>query len=85
MLDRRVLLALPLALVACKRGASAEPAVAPARSLKALAPFPVGVCAKCGERYYRADILRKLDLMAQGKVGTIRHISVPLADFALVS
>lgn len=46
MLDRRVLLALPLALVACKRGASAEPAVAPARSLKALAPFPVGVCAK---------------------------------------
>jgi endo-1,4-beta-xylanase len=46
MLDRRALLALPLALVACKRGASAEPAVPAARPLKALAPFPVGVCAK---------------------------------------
>jgi len=46
MLDRRALLALPLALVACKRAASAEPFVPPARPLKSLAPFPVGVCAK---------------------------------------
>ena len=46
MLDRRALLALPLALAACERFASAEPAVPPARPLKSLAPFPVGVCAK---------------------------------------
>ena len=47
MLDRRALLALPLALAACERFASAEPAAPPpARPLKSFAPFPVGVCAK---------------------------------------
>lgn len=46
MLDRRALLALPLALVACKRAASAELPLPPARPLKSLAPFSVGVCAK---------------------------------------
>ena len=47
MLDRRALLALPIALAACERFASAEPAAPPpARPLKSLAPFPVGVCAK---------------------------------------
>ena len=49
MLDRRALLALPLAfpvLAACERFASAEPAAPPVRPLKSLIPFPVGVCAK---------------------------------------
>ena len=43
---------------------------------------PVGVCQNCGERYYDAAVLRRLDLMSQGKVGSIGRISVPVADYA---
>ena len=50
MIDRRALLALPIALVACDRFASAEPAAPMAdRPLKSLVPFPVGVCAKSSQ------------------------------------
>ena len=42
---------------------------------------PVGVCTRCGERYYPAPVLRQLDLIAQGKVGSVREIRVPVADF----
>ena len=43
---------------------------------------PVGVCQNCGERYYDASVLRKLDLMAQGKVGLVGKISVAVADYS---
>ena len=43
---------------------------------------PVGVCHNCGERYYDAAVLRKLDLMAQGEVGSISRISVVVADYS---
>jgi len=43
---------------------------------------PVGVCQLCGERYYAAAVLRRLDLVAQGKAGSVRHISVPVADYS---
>ena len=42
---------------------------------------PVGVCARCGERYYEAKVLRQLDRIAQGKVGSLRHIKVPVSDY----
>lgn len=43
---------------------------------------PVGVCQLCGERYYDAPVLHRLDLMAQGKVGSIGRISVAVADYS---
>jgi len=43
---------------------------------------PVGVCRECGERYYDASVLRRLDLMAQGRVGSVGRISVPVADYS---
>ncbi|MBI3553157.1 MAG: YgiT-type zinc finger protein [Elusimicrobia bacterium] len=43
---------------------------------------PVGVCRRCGERYYDASVLRRLDLMAQGKVGSVGRISVPVGDYS---
>lgn len=42
---------------------------------------PVGVCAACGERYYSATVMRQLDRIAQGRVGSVREIKVPVADF----
>ncbi len=43
---------------------------------------PVGVCQECGERFYDAAVLRRLDHMAQGKVGSVGRISVTVADYA---
>ena len=45
---------------------------------------PVGVCAQCGERYYSGPVLRQLDLIAQGKVGTTRQIKIFVADYSRV-
>ena len=43
---------------------------------------PVGVCQRCGERYYDASVLHRLDMMAQGKVGSVGRLSVPVADYS---
>lgn len=42
---------------------------------------PVGVCSKCGERYYSATVMRQLDRIAQGNVGSVRRINVPISDY----
>jgi YgiT-type zinc finger domain-containing protein len=46
---------------------------------------PVGLCRKCGGRYYDSSVLRRLDLMAQGEVGSVGRISVVVADYALAA
>ena len=51
-------------------------------ALMVVEKVPVGVCSKCGERYYDASVLRKLDLMSQGQVGSIRRIQVVVADYS---
>jgi endo-1,4-beta-xylanase len=48
-LDRRALLALPLALAACERFASAETPVRDGPPLKSLVPFPIGTSAMSGQ------------------------------------
>jgi len=45
---------------------------------------PVGVCNRCGERYYDAEVLHALDRMAQGHVATKKTIKVPIADYKLI-
>ena len=42
---------------------------------------PVGVCSRCGERYYEADILRRLDRIAQGEVASVRQMKMSVADY----
>ncbi len=49
MIDRRLVLALPLALAACDRFASAETPAQDGPPLKSLAPFPIGTCMKSGQ------------------------------------
>lgn len=39
---------------------------------------PVGVCQDCGQRYYAADTLEKLDAMAQNSDSAPERISVPV-------
>ena len=43
---------------------------------------PVGVCVRCGERYFSGVVMHQLDQIAKGGVGIIRRIIVPQADFA---
>ncbi len=45
---------------------------------------PVGVCAKCGERYYRGPLLEQLDEIAQHAVNGAKTIKVPAFDYAQV-
>ena len=42
---------------------------------------PVGVCSRCGERYYGAEILHRLDRIAQGKVASVRQMKISVADY----
>lgn len=48
MIDRRAVLAAPLALAACQ-GAPAGAALPPPAPLKSIAPFPVGTCGMTGQ------------------------------------
>ncbi len=43
---------------------------------------PIGVCGRCGERYYSASVMHRLDLMAKGEVGAVREIKVPLINYS---
>lgn len=43
---------------------------------------PAGVCEQCGERYYRAEVLKEIEKMLK-EVGKMTDtVSVPFADFA---
>ena len=45
---------------------------------------PVGVCSKCGERYYPGRVLEQLDEVAQHGLEGAKTISVPTFDYAEV-
>lgn len=46
---------------------------------------PVGVCVKCGERYYPGPLLERLDEMAEHGMNGSKKVSVPTFDFAGVA
>jgi len=43
---------------------------------------PVGVCDKCGERYYGAEVLHRVHNIATGRTKPLRKVSVPIAKYA---
>lgn len=45
---------------------------------------PVGVCTKCGERYYPGPILERLDELAQHGMNGAKRLAVPTLDLATV-
>ena len=45
---------------------------------------PIGVCSRCGERYYPGPLLEKLDEIAKHAVNGAKTVRVPTFDFAEV-
>jgi YgiT-type zinc finger domain-containing protein len=45
---------------------------------------PVGVCSKCGERYYPGPVLERLDELASHGMNGAKRLSVPTFDLAAV-
>lgn len=47
-----------------------------------LEDVPIGVCDKCGTRYYHAALLKRVAEIADGKVKQVKTEQVPVAHFA---
>lgn len=46
-----------------------------------LEDVPIGVCDKCGTRYYHASLLKRVAEIAEGKVKEEKTEQVPVAHF----
>lgn len=46
-----------------------------------LEDVPIGVCEKCGARYFHAFVLRKAAEVGRGTIAPIRTIVVPVGSF----
>ena len=53
-------------------------------SLYVFRNVPVGVCSKCGKRYYAGPLLGQLDEIAQHAVNGAKTVKVPVFDYAQV-
>lgn len=53
--------------------------------LYVLYSVPVGVCGKCGERYYAGPVLERLDALAEHGMDRAKRLSVPTLDLARVT
>ena len=47
-----------------------------------LEDVPIGVCEKCGARYFDASILRRVAEIGRGTVPTQRTVQVPVDRYA---
>ena len=45
---------------------------------------PVGVCRKCGERYYPGPVLEQLDEIARHGTSGAKTVRVPVVDYCEV-
>jgi YgiT-type zinc finger domain-containing protein len=50
-----------------------------------LEDVPIGICDKCGSRYYHASVLRRVAEIGRGTVSPIRTIAVPVETFTPAS
>jgi len=44
---------------------------------------PIGICPRCGYRYYHAKLLYQVELVASHRQQVERMVSVPIATFAM--
>ncbi|MBI3962973.1 MAG: YgiT-type zinc finger protein [Deinococcus sp.] len=42
---------------------------------------PTGVCQQCGERYFKAKVLKRIEAQLK-QLDTFPHVSLPAAEFA---
>jgi YgiT-type zinc finger domain-containing protein len=61
--------------VDCRRG----------KRLLIIEGVPAGVCRQCGERYYDADVVRKLERIAARRGKAKRKLQVPVVAFDAVA
>ena len=52
------------------------------RGFVILEQVPVGVCDTCGNRYYHASLLRRVEEIAGGGASAARTEQVPVATFS---
>ena len=50
--------------------------------LVAFEGVPAGVCEKCGEQYFNADVYQKMVKLAKSKTKPEREVIVPVWNFA---
>jgi len=43
---------------------------------------PAGVCGQCGEKYYKAEVLKIIEKILKERSALVSQICVPIADFA---
>ncbi len=51
------------------------------RGFVILENVPVGICDKCGYRYYHSPILKRVDEIAEGKLTPVRTETIPVAEY----
>ncbi len=54
------------------------------RSLVILQDVPIGVCDRCGARYFDASVLRRVAEIGRGTVPTQQTLAVPIAPYSPV-
>jgi YgiT-type zinc finger domain-containing protein len=47
-----------------------------------LEDVPIGVCDKCGSRYFHASILRRVAEIGRGTIATQRTLEIPVDRYA---
>lgn len=46
-----------------------------------LEDVPIGVCEKCGARYYDASVMRRVAEIGRGTAPSARAVEIPVAKF----
>lgn len=46
-----------------------------------LEKVPIGICDKCGARYYHASVLKRVAEIGRGKIPPLRTLEVPIDSF----
>ncbi|MDM8550398.1 type II toxin-antitoxin system MqsA family antitoxin [Desulfobacterales bacterium HSG2] len=46
---------------------------------------PAGVCPKCGEQYFRAEIVKEMEKLAHSGEEPVRMIEIPYREMAIAS
>ncbi len=59
-----------------------QEAFAHPRGFVILENAPIGVCNKCGRRYYAAAVLKRVEALATGKQPPSRTEQVPVAAYS---
>ncbi len=52
------------------------------RIIAIIQDVPAGVCEQCGERYYRAEVVKHLEKLLSHTTPNRNHIQVPVKQYA---